>query len=185
MSLPAWPWKVKGTLSVTGQGGGTPVKCRKRAEGDEHVMKEGFGTWGWYTESSIFGGEGAGGEWSWCFSKWSPHLPCGGWAESCSHGCWLSCHLCKCYVSVTSCSDTPMSSGSVCRHSGRREEYTARVQAPHTCCFKVVVSLEHLPLTWKRLRISYLLLLLCNCSIHIQGCLFSNIHRPSSYLQDS
>lgn len=69
MSLPAWPWKVKRTLSVTGQGGGTPVKCWGRAEGDEHVIKEGFGTWGWYTESSIFGEEGAGGEWSWCFSK--------------------------------------------------------------------------------------------------------------------
>lgn len=34
----------------------------ERAEVGEHVMKEGFGSWGWYTEDSIFSGEGAGGD---------------------------------------------------------------------------------------------------------------------------
>lgn len=86
-------------------------------------------------------------------------------------------------VSVTNCSDTPVSSGHIWRHCGRRAEYIARAQTPHTCSFKVVVSLEHLPLMWGRLRISDLLLLLCNCTINIQGCLFSNIQCPSSYLQ--
>lgn len=113
----------------------------------------------------------------------SPHLPCGGWVKAAAVGCWLSWHLCKLYVSVTNCSDTPVSSGHVWRHSGRRAEYIARAQVPHNCSFKVVVSLEHLPLTRGRLKISDLLLLLCNCSVCIQGCLFSNIHSPSSYLQ--
>lgn len=74
------------------------------------MKMEGAGTWGWCKASHIFSEEGAGGD-----AVWSQHISkalssfillCGGWMKAADVGRWLSWHLCKLYVSVTSCSDS-------------------------------------------------------------------------------
>lgn len=47
---------------------------------------------------------------------------------------------------------------------------------------KVMASLWCLPLAWRKLGISDLLIFLCNCSVCSWGCLFFYIHSASSYL---